>query len=63
MLLIIAKLSVSIVLLFALGSAILPALNFIDKKLNKQNEEMNEIMTITTMLMIAPLFVIIPLFA
>lgn len=62
MLLIIAKLSLSIVLWFALGAATLPTLNFIGKKLNDYNEGMNEIMTITIMFMIAPLFIVIPLF-
>ena len=63
MLLIIAKLSVSIVLWFALGSALLPTLNFIGKKLNDYNEETNEVMTIVTMLMVSPLFIVVPFFA
>ena len=60
MLLIIAKLFLSIALWIALGESLLFTVNFIGKKLNDKNEKMNETMTITTMLMVAPLFLIVP---
>lgn len=62
MLLIITKLFLSIALWLALGESLLVAVNFIGKKLNDKNEKLNEIMTLTTMLMVAPLFLIIPFF-
>ena len=62
MLLLISKLIIGIILWFALGALLLPTLNFIGKKLNDLNEETNEIMTIATMIMVAPLFVAVPLF-
>lgn len=62
MLLIITKLFLSIALWLVLGESLLVAVNFIGKKLNDKNEKLNEIMTLTTMLIVAPLFLIIPFF-
>ena len=60
MLLIIAKLFLSFILWLVLGELLLVTVNFIGKKLNDQDKELNETMTLTTMLMVAPIFIIIP---